>query len=242
MKNRLLFLLMSLFISIQAQEASIKDKEIEIKFTHTVNKNAQVFEKWIEKNSTYCGVIQQTEHYLIGPKTEPMMVKGALEFKDALHTLRIRETNKGNTVTYKYRNIDETGKTISRDEIETKVEDAQALIKILAQVGYNSITTFKKERVIYRMPISKVMPEIKGEFEIVFDTVMLPHGKKEFIEIELKNCDENTKLNEAYSYIYALLDAATISSIDVYDRGYIHMAWNPEVNFAQKVIVKEKIV
>ncbi|HVX00348.1 MAG TPA: CYTH domain-containing protein, partial [Candidatus Babeliaceae bacterium] len=219
------------------QEETVEGKEIEIKFTIPEQKDL-CFKDWLIKTCSKGDLIKQTESYLIGTQTEPTYNQ-KLSIIDALNTLRVRETNKGSFLTFKSRKVDDRGKTICRTEFETKVDNAATTLEIYKRLGYE-INMFTKERQLYTIKLQELLKDsemvpAKAYYEIALDTVNFGQDKaKEFIEIELKDLPTKTPLVFAKQLLYRPLDVAGIAEVDVYDRGYIQMLWNPDHDFAER--------
>lgn len=224
----------SLLISLCSMLHAGKEIELKISVPDDVSKK---IEQWLDHSpnrSEYMAHSEQTEYYLRRPDDAWDNSNG---FKDTLETLRIRsDTEQGDSVCYKYRHLDPiTKKTTHRDEEETKIDSAKTMHAILAKIGYAEQTVIKKNRITYnvRTPV-----EIREEgritqtadtFEVVFDDVT-NIGK--FIEIELKS--EVADVKVGLGKIEALLKEIGVTEFTQYDRGYIHMAWNPDYNFGEK--------
>jgi adenylate cyclase class IV len=241
--------------AMETESPTVKGKEVEIKFTIPSPLATKLFRDWVSQKSEEQEVEQQVEHYLIGPKTTPKYNE-KLRFVDAVNTLRLRETNNQIFVTLKYRHLDNNGNTVSRDELEARWDELEKLrpiferlghaeqlthtnfedlLNLFNELGYNCETKFTKERKPYVIPYSFVKPETsRGNYEVVFDTVHFDESTKEFIEVELKDLPDTTPLAEAKYALYQLLQKSGLTAVDVYDRGYVHMAWNPHVNFAER--------
>jgi len=191
-------------------------KEIELKIS-LANKKYLLLEKWFKQHAHYSGVSQQTEWYVTSPNDEWDYSAG---FKDTLTTIRVRHEAKGDSYCYKYRHLDPvTKKTTHRDEYETPIADGNKMLTYLAGLGYTQTTLVKKERHTY----------LFNEFEIVVDQVQ---GIGKFVEIELKEQVDDVKVG--LSKIENLLRAIGIAEFVQYDRGYIHMIWNPGYNFGER--------
>lgn len=188
-------------------------KEIELKISISPEQYS-VMENWLNQNARYIGESEQKEWYVTHPNDPWDYSSG---FKDTLKTMRVRQEKKGDSFCYKYRHLDPvTKKTTHRDEHETFV-DGNTMIAILKLIGYTEQTLVMKNRITYLF---------NDTFEIVFDDVN--HVGK-FIEIELKESTDDVKLG--IKKIESLLKEIGITEFKQYDRGYIHMIWNPEYDF-----------
>ena len=71
------------------------------------------------------------------------------DFARTDEALRIRCAGRRKTLAYKGPKIDTRSK--SREEVETEVEDAEKVAKILNFLGYKKVATVRKRRKIYRL-------------------------------------------------------------------------------------------
>lgn len=210
MKKYMIYLLAS------ASGASVQaGKEIELKISLPKAEYTSV-QEWAKIHGTYKGVTDQKEYYL-NKKDAPWDFSGG--FKDTLETVRVRCEQKGDSVCYKYRHLDPTTKkTTHRDEYETKVENGATMLDILQKLGYTEQTVVSKRRETY---------VVDDTFEVVFDDV---DNVGQFIEVELKVSVDNAKVG--LTRIEDLIKKIGITQFKQYDRGYIHMIWNPGYDFA----------
>lgn len=192
-------------------------KEIEIKIS-IQNELYPILHAWLQKNAQYKGESEQKEYYLRRADSVWDMSAG---FKDTLETLRVRLESKGDSFCFKYRHLDRiTKKTTHRDEEETKVESGLIMIKVLEKLGYTDQTLVHKTRQTYM---------VQDMFEIVLDDV---HDVGQFIEVELKQ--EVADVATGNTKILQLLKTIGIVNFKQYDRGYIHMLWNPAYEFGEE--------
>ncbi len=192
-------------------------KEIELKIS-IANEQYPLIEQWLSKHAVYKGVSEQNECYVTDPRKPWDESKG---FKDSRETLRVRKEKKGDTFCYKYAHFDSvTQKRTHRDEYETKVENGEAILQIVAAMGYTHQTPISKTRTTYL---------VRDIFEVTFDEIK-EVGK--FIEIELKTPTDDVKAG--IRLIENLLQEMGITEFIEYDRSYIHMIWNPGYNFGIK--------
>jgi predicted adenylyl cyclase CyaB len=199
-------------------------KEIELKIR--INEDqTELLRQWLYDNATNEQTSKQEEHYLNKPDTKWDTCNG---FKDSLETLRVRLENKGDSCCFKKRVLDEKGKTSHRDEYETKVTNGSTMMQIFEKLGLTEDTIIHKVRTTYLVNTFSNAASTT-QFEIVFDTVI---GLGEFIEIELKTPTEDVKAGK--TKIENLLKEIGITEFTEYDRGYIHMKWNPEYDFGIK--------
>lgn len=215
-KNRIIMVkkILNLFVILSFGELHAA-KEIELKVSLPMEEYAQV-ETWLKTHADYRGSSEQREYYLTKPNDKNWDYSAG--FKDTLKTMRVRQEQKGDSFCYKYRHLDPiTKKTTHRDEYETKIEHGDTMVEILKLLGYTEQTLVAKSRITY---------EVYNCFEVTFDDV---HNIGKFIEIELKESIDDVKLGLAK--IEALMQEMGISKFRQYDRGYIHMIWNPGYDF-----------
>lgn len=194
--------------------------EIELKI-QLDQKQRQLFTQWLSDHAQCKGTVDHTEYYLDNPNDSYWIFDAG--FKDSLKTVRVRLTPKGDSVCYKFRHVDPiTKRATHRDEYETSVKDGLTMLEILTALGYTQQTIIKKTRCAY----------VYKEFEIVLDDV---ENIGSFIEIELKQPSEDVAVGR--QRIENLLKAIGITEYTEFDRGYIHMAWNPECDFAIKNLI-----
>ena len=198
-------------------------KEIELKISIRPDMYS-LLEAWLKNYAEYKGESEQKEYYVTNPNESWDYSAG---FKDTLKTMRVRQEKKGDSLCYKYRHLDPTTKkTTHRDEYETKIENGEVMLEILKCIGYTEQTIVQKKRTTYM---------IDNKFEVVFDDV---HSVGKFIEIELKEPIDDVKLGIAQ--IENLLQEIGIFEFKQYDRGYIHMIWNPGYEFGTLRNLKAK--
>jgi predicted adenylyl cyclase CyaB len=189
-------------------------KEIELKIGVSEGIHQQVV-AWLQEHAVYKGTSEQTEYYLSRPNDAWDYSAG---FKDTLRTVRVRQEKKGDSFCYKYRHIDPvTNLTTHRDEYETKVKDGAVDVEIMKHLGYTELTMVKKQRITYL---------VGEQFEVAIDAV---EGVGNFIEIELKQDVENVQVGLAMIEVF--MRELGITAYKQYDRGYIHMIWNPGFDF-----------
>lgn len=192
-------------------------KEIELKMQLDAGQMIQL-RAWLGSHAQSLGTTMQSECYFDNPKNS-FYFKTKEGIYDALGSLRVRSTAKGDSVCYKYRHTDPvTGKTTHRDEYETAIKDGQEMIKLLQCLGYTDLMMFKKERAAF----------VYNNFEIVIDKA---EGFGEFVEIELKKATDDVKAG--IQQIYNFLKSLGITELKEFDRSYIHMKLNPGVDFGR---------
>src|SRR5260370_8600882 len=108
-------------------------EEIEIKF---VVKDTKIITEKLRKLGFRIAVGRHRErNYLFDDTAGSLQKAGKL--------LRVRKTPSGQTVTYKGP-ISTASKLKHREEIECRIEDADILIRILEEVGFNIRTDYSK--------------------------------------------------------------------------------------------------
>jgi adenylate cyclase class 2 len=127
----------------------------------------------------------QIDYYFNHPKRSFLATKPVSEW------LRIRESDKGNSINYKNWHKDLDAKSISCDEFETKVEDVSQCKKLFAALGFEELMTVEKKRSTY----------IVDSVEVAVDEVK---GLGNFIELEAKKPFENT--GEAKKHLFKVLE------------------------------------
>ncbi len=203
-------------------QAPIMIKEIEIKI-QIDERQLGLLRNWLKDNAQFKGALSHTEWYLDNPN-DTFFFTAPEGYKDALKYLRVRHTERGDSVAYKLWYKDpETGKTTHCDEYETKVENGQVMLALFAQLGFTEQTKIAKQRETY----------LTDEFEIVIDQI---ENVGFFVEIEVLHPKENVK--ESLADIHAFLKDICITRFRKIDRGYVSMAWNPEYDFGVLVEVE----
>ncbi|MFH1644729.1 MAG: class IV adenylate cyclase [bacterium] len=192
---------------------SFKEIEIKMQLDETSMKKLT---DWLEINAKDLGADSYTDYYLDNPDaTFFYMAKGGV--KDILQFIRIRFQKGKNIVCYKNRHITETGKTLYCDEYETGIDDGKIMMKIFNSLGYTDQTVLKKKRHTYEA----------GDFDIVIDDV---EDLGMFVEVELKNQEK-----DGVKEIYNLLKQIGITKLKQFDRGYICMKVNPDIDLGEEV-------
>ncbi len=201
------------------QPGLIMIKEIEIKIQIDKNQLEQL-KAWLSDHAEFKGALSHTEWYLDNPQ-DTFFFTAPEGYKDALKYLRVRHTERVDSVAYKLWYKDpETGKTTHCDEYETKVENGQVMLALFAQLGFTQQTKIAKQRETY----------VTRDFEIVIDQI---EDLGYFVEIEVLHPKENVK--ESLQDIHDFLRSIGITCFRKIDRGYVSMAWNPEYDFGTLV-------
>ncbi|MGE0009686.1 MAG: class IV adenylate cyclase [Candidatus Babeliales bacterium] len=202
--------------------AQVMNKEIEIKI-QVDDAQFTLLKAWLSEHAEFKGALHHTEWYLDNPQ-DTFFFTSQEGYKDALKYLRVRHTERGDSVAYKLWHRDpETGKTTHCDEYETNVENGQVMLALFAQLGFSEQTKIAKRREAYETP----------EFEIAIDHI---EGLGYFVEIEVLHPKENVK--ESLADIYDFLKRIGITRFCKIERGYVSMFWNPEYDFGDLVELK----
>lgn len=193
-------------------------KEVEIKIKINAEQE-QLLKDWLNENAKNLGNFNITDYYLNNPRNS-FYTKSKKGYVEALNFLRVRVLDKNNFITFKKRNMDENNHTISVEEVETKIDDANKALEIFKNLNLLEITQIQKQRLIYMHDI----------FEFSFDKV---ERLGDFVEIELKNY--NASVEAGIQKIYDLLRKIGINQFVEYDRGYITIFLNPDHYFGKEV-------
>jgi len=162
-------------------------REIEIRLKLSV-KDKSLLKTWLESNAKFIKHIEHKEFYLDNPKST-FFFTAKDGYKDAKDYMRVRMTEKGDSVCIKRFEINvETGKSKNIDEIEYNVSDGKEAMKLFEAIGFTDKSDVSKSRDIYEYE----------NFEIVLDTV---HSLGDFAEIEIKNFPEDKDITEGYEEI-----------------------------------------
>ncbi|KKP22617.1 MAG: Adenylate cyclase [candidate division TM6 bacterium GW2011_GWF2_28_16] len=194
-------------------------KEIEIKFKLEKSDNNNL-KNWLAQNSKFMGIINITDYYLDNPKFS-FYIKSQDQIIEAPNFLRVRVTDKDSFLCFKNRKIDNVGKTVSVDELETKINEPEKILEILKYSGFTEILEIKKTREVYLY---------NNLFEVVFDNV---DNLGNFIEIELKNY--SGFVDTGKQEIYNLLKKIGFKKIVEFDRGYLTIFLNPKIDFEKLI-------
>ena len=104
--------------------------------------------------------------------------------------LRLRESKKGFSLNYKRWHNEDGSKAVSCDEFETKIENIDALRKLLESLNFKKLITVDKTRNVWNYK----------DTEIAIDEV---RGLGVFIELEAKG--NFTGIEEAKKHLYSVL-------------------------------------
>lgn len=197
-------------------------KEIELKIKITDDQH-KVLADWLTENAEFKGEEHHQEYYLNNPEhTFKYMHKNG--YLDAKDYLRIRMTNKGNTINMKRWEIDpESNASKNIAEFESEIAEPQKLLNIFDALGYTDNILVDKTRQKY----------VAGNLEIVVDTLK---GLGVFVEIEVLDHDDDT--DKAMNQIFEFLKKLGITKFSKQTRGYTSMLWNPDYDFGEDMSLK----
>jgi adenylate cyclase, class 2 len=195
-------------------------REIEVRIRLENDQKTELL-KWLEEKAVFKGDEEHLEYYLNNPN-ETFFYQTKQGFKDAKDYMRVRFSEKGDSVCLKRFEIDlETSKSKNIDEIEYKVSSGEESLKLFEAVGFTEKTKVSKRRKKY---------DYKN-FEVVLDEV---EGLGFFAEVEIKNFPETVDIKEGYKEIRKFIfnDLGFKSYLEC-NRGYLSFLWNPEYNFTE---------
>lgn len=155
----------------------MKDKEIELKFIINPEIKSAMLND-LEKSATKISVSRLVDTYYI-PYFKNFEING-----ETIECVRIRENDKGSTLTYK--KVHREANPIYCDEFETMISDKNQMEKILFALGFSIQMIIDKTRETYKM----------DKFEFDFDLVK---NLGDLLEIELK--DENANIEMIYDFV-----------------------------------------
>ncbi len=178
--------------------------EIEIKLK--LDDPAQLL-SWLQQNAEKIKETSQTDHYF-DPPHKSYIYQGKDGTKDADEWFRIRITEKGNELCYKYWHR-ENGVSTYADEVETHVGDAGQMFEMFKRLGFTETSVIKKQRESYK----------HGNFQFDCDTV---EGLGFFGEV-----DDPSKGKQI---IFDFLKEIGVENWKKTKRGYSWIQWNPEVD------------
>lgn len=201
------------FFTAAHDAVMFKEIEIKIQIEHA---QLDILKAWLKSHAELKSELSHTEWYLDNPQ-DTYFFTAPEGFKDALRYVRVRSTERGDSVAYKNWHRDsQTGKTTHCDEYETKVESAAVMLALLSQIGFTEQTKVTKHRSTY----------ITDEFEIAIDHI---ENLGYFVEIEVLHPKENVQ--ESLADIDAFLKNVGITTFRKQERGYVNMIWNPGYDF-----------
>lgn len=191
---------------------SKEDLEIEIKIQV---KDISGILRWLNDNATFIKEINLEDHYFES-KYNPFIFIGKNNFKDANEWLRVRFTDKGDSICYKNCHKDENEVTLYLDEIETGVEDGIKVMNLLKSLGYNEISIIKKNRKSYKY----------NDYQFDLDDI---ENLGFFIEIEFQG--EIEDLNTGREQLNKFIKSIGIEKYKQINSGYPQMVWNDEFKY-----------
>lgn len=198
-------------------------REIELRLKLSIE-DKTLLEVWLKKEAKFVKHIEHKEFYLDNPNST-FFFKAKDGYKDAKDYMRVRMTEKGDSVCIKRFEIDmETGKSKNIDEIEYTVSSGEEALKLFEAIGFTDKTDVSKARDIFEFE----------NFEIVLDTV---NSLGSFAEIEIKGFPESKDIHEGYEEIRKVIRKIGFTKYLECKRGYVSMLWNPEVNFTEEKII-----
>jgi adenylate cyclase class 2 len=125
--------------------------------------------------------------------------------------LRIRTEDTGGSLNFKRFHPVEAFTKTHADEFETRVDDAEAVRRLLEALDFRPLVTVEKTREAYRL----------REVEVVFDHVV---GAGDFVEFEFTGeADSVEDANRRLEHVIASLDVPLGTPVE---RGYPHMLLN----------------
>ncbi len=192
------------------------DREIEIKIQLASQEHSKLL-AWLEANAKFRTENRQVDTYYNNPKQPFTFLKDG--YKDAEDYLRIRKSEKGNSICFKHwvKDPEDQTKHLYCDEYETEVDDTMQMHKILDALGYKKDIVIDKTRRVYEYQY----------FEFAIDQVK---ELGNFVEIEIK---QEMDPREGHQKIYKILKQMGIKQIKILQRGYVSMIWNKEHDFAE---------
>ncbi|PIN76852.1 class IV adenylate cyclase [Candidatus Woesearchaeota archaeon CG10_big_fil_rev_8_21_14_0_10_36_11] len=186
--------------------------EIEIKLKLD---NPEIVLRWLQENATLIKTSDQVDYYF-NPPHKTFIYNAEDGTKDADEWFRIRVSENGNEICYKYWYRDEkTQKSLYADEIETSIGDEKQILEILRRLGFKPTSTIRKHRESYRYK----------EFQFDCDTV---EELGYFVEIEFRGELEDP--TQGKQKIFDLLNEIGITNWQKTKRGYSWIQWNPGKN------------
>ena len=223
---------MIIFSLLSGNMLKAMEREHEIKLTiPNVSENTE-FRAWVEQHGISLGKSQHKDHYLFGPKTASKTTPGGLVSHPL--TLRVRERPPQPPLVAMKRTLPQEGavaQSLMREEAESHVESAAAMLAMFALLGYKKEATITKLRHGYRVPVDKALAiGASGEFEVDFDRVEFPRGQRSFIEVELHQKDPGDWQTKTYRF----LSLRGVREVCEYPVSYLDMTMNPGVDFGQR--------
>ncbi len=182
-------------------------KNLEIEITIKLE-NKQPLLDYLSKHGKSLGEKKQTDIYF-DPPNKTFLFEGK-EGLDANEFIRVRHSDKGDSITYKNWYIPENSPAYC-DEYESNLSDGKSTDKIFIALGFKETAKVEKTRRSYSC----------GEFLIEFDNI-----KKlgDFVEIEYNGTTAKTP-KEAFDLIDGFLKNAGITVFEHVKTGYVQLLW-----------------
>jgi len=141
-------------------------KNIEIEIQVQLE-NIWPLKNFLKKKAKFLKDTRQADYYYIPAHRDFLKKYPAVEW------LRLRQTDKGNSINYKYWHVDEEDRSHYSDEYESAVDDVEQLKLILKALNFKPIAVVEKKRQDYKYRsfiISICQVKKLGEFvEIEFE-------------------------------------------------------------------------
>ncbi|AKM82470.1 TPA: class IV adenylate cyclase [Candidatus Berkelbacteria bacterium] len=182
-------------------------KNIEIEIQVKLQKTKPLID-FLKENAKLTGTQRQIDKYFT-PKHRNFLAK-----KKVNEWLRLRSSEKGDSINYKNWKYDETGRSHHCDEYETKIENYKNLERIFEALEHKKICQVDKTRIIYKYK----------KYEISIDKVK---GLGDFVEIEFAG-ETDKKPKDVTSEMVDFLRTLNVGKIYRNFRGYAYMAAFPE--------------
>lgn len=193
----------------------MREIEIRVKLNDS---EENMLRAWLDTNAKKTGEKKHLEHYLDN-SNKSFMFDSKLGYRDAENYLRVRYSEKGDSVCLKNFEINrETGKSKNIDEIEFNVSSGDEALKMLKSLGFIISGTIDKSRESFNYE----------NFDIEIDDVK---GLGKFAEFEIKGVEESADISVGFDQIKLLLKKIGFKSYLESNRGYLSMLWNPDYDF-----------
>lgn len=176
-----------------------KGIEIEVRFPL---KNPDAVVRFLNANGEPVGETVQTDSYFTPQHRDFLGVEFPYEW------LRLRETDKGCSITYKHFHPENTEKTDYCDEFETKIDDIVALRRIFDALDFKVLVVVEKRRSRWTF----------RNTDVAIDNVK---GLGSFIELEALAGFEDPKKDK--DELYSVLRNLGAEVGEEEDRGYPYM-------------------
>ena len=184
---------------------ALKNLEIEITIQSPQSKFLRDF---LEKNGEFVSEKNQKDVYYDPPNKT--FIFNSPEGKDADEYIRIRYSDKGDSITYKNWHRPDDIPNYA-DEYESKLSDGSQIELIFKSLGFKETAIIEKTRRTYRF----------DELLIEFDSIK---GLGDFIEIEYSGTKAQSP-KEAFQIIDEFLKKVGIKKYKHADTGYVQLMW-----------------